>query len=171
MTLSLTFSQSFFEKNYCDFPRFLLFQNKATNAGRSRKNAAMREIIQNSGFSARLRDGWHLCSSCQYFQALCVDIYISQNWITSAIFPATWKMYQCNFVIFVYLQYLSFSKDTYPSWRPFWKCPTYLLPSAQSISPLKTFNDNVLTWKGPFKCYVTLFYHKFDTHPPLRNAS
>ena len=22
----------------------------------------------------------------------------------------------------------------------------------------------------PFKCYVTLFYHKFDTHPPLRNA-
>ena len=25
--------------------------------------------------------------------------------------------------------------------------------------------------KGPFKCYVTFFYHKFDTHPPLRNAS
>ena len=24
--------------------------------------------------------------------------------------------------------------------------------------------------KGPFKCYVTLFYLKFDTHPPLRNA-
>ena len=25
--------------------------------------------------------------------------------------------------------------------------------------------------KGPFKCYVTLFYRKFDPHSPLRNAS
>ena len=46
VTLSLMFSQSFFEKkmspysyNYCDFQRFLLFQNKARNAGRSGENA------------------------------------------------------------------------------------------------------------------------------------
>lgn len=67
MTLSLTFSQSIFEQNvsvqlnYCDFQRFLLFRNKARNAGRSGKNAGMREISQNAGFPARLRDGWHLC--------------------------------------------------------------------------------------------------------------
>ena len=24
---------------------------------------------------------------------------------------------------------------------------------------------------GLFNCYVTPFYHKFDTHPPLHNAS
>ena len=46
--------------NYCDFQRFLLFQNKVINAGRSRKNAGMREISQNAGFPARFRDGWHL---------------------------------------------------------------------------------------------------------------
>ena len=25
--------------------------------------------------------------------------------------------------------------------------------------------------KGPFKCYVTLFFWKLDPHPPLRNAN
>ena len=28
-----------YSENYCDFQRFLLFRNKARNAGRSRKNA------------------------------------------------------------------------------------------------------------------------------------
>ena len=65
-TVSFTFSQSLFEQNvsysenYCDFQRFLLFRNKVRNAGRSGKNAGMREISQNAGFPARLRDGWHL---------------------------------------------------------------------------------------------------------------
>ena len=45
--------------NYCDFQRFF-FQNKARNAGRSGENTGMREISQNAGFPARLRDGWHL---------------------------------------------------------------------------------------------------------------
>ena len=49
-----------YSKNYCDFQRFLLFRKKARNAGRFRKNAGMREISQNAGFPARLRDGWHL---------------------------------------------------------------------------------------------------------------
>ena len=52
---------SSYSENYCDFLRFLLFRNKAKNAGRSRKNAGMREISQNAGFPARLRDGWYLC--------------------------------------------------------------------------------------------------------------
>ena len=49
-----------YSQNYCDFQRFLLFRNKARNAGRSRKNAGMREISQNAGFPTWLRDGWHL---------------------------------------------------------------------------------------------------------------
>ena len=40
--------------------RKFVSQNKAKNAGRSRKNAGMREIQQNAGFPARLRDGLHL---------------------------------------------------------------------------------------------------------------
>ena len=67
MTLSLTFSKSFFEQNVSlqlkitvilsDFERFLSFRNKARNAGCSHTNAGMREISQNAGFPARLRDG------------------------------------------------------------------------------------------------------------------
>ena len=65
MILSLTFSQSFFEQNVSvqlKLLRFsaILFQNKARNAGRSGENTGMREISQNAGFTARLRDGWHL---------------------------------------------------------------------------------------------------------------
>ena len=55
------FSQSFFLKKmtpygqiYCDFQRFLLFLNKARNAGRSRKNAGDK---LKCGISPRLRDG------------------------------------------------------------------------------------------------------------------
>ena len=46
-------------KNYInsDFYRNFVSQNKAKNAGRSRKNAGMREIDRNAGFRARLRDG------------------------------------------------------------------------------------------------------------------
>ena len=40
---------SAYSYNYCDFQRFLLFRNKARNAGRSGKNAGMREISQNAG--------------------------------------------------------------------------------------------------------------------------
>ena len=45
----LTFSKSFFEQNV-SVQRFLLFRNKARNAGRSGENAEMREISQNAGF-------------------------------------------------------------------------------------------------------------------------
>ena len=44
------------------FSYFLLFWNKARNAGCSSKNAGMREISQNAGFPTRLRDGRHLCT-------------------------------------------------------------------------------------------------------------
>ena len=59
--LSLTFSQSFFEQNVSvqlKLLRFsaIFFQNKARNAGRSGENTGMREISQNAGFPARLRD-------------------------------------------------------------------------------------------------------------------
>ena len=37
--LSLAFSLFPYSENYYGFQRFLLFQNKARNAGRSRKNA------------------------------------------------------------------------------------------------------------------------------------
>ena len=37
--------------------RKFVSQNKGKNAGRSRKNAGMRERSQNAGFPARLRDG------------------------------------------------------------------------------------------------------------------
>ena len=30
--------------------------------------------------------------------------------------------------------------------------------------------ESIVTCKGPFKCYVTLFFWKFDPHPP-RNAN
>ena len=56
--------------NYWDFQRFLLFRNKARNAGRSRKNAGMRERSQNAGFPARLREGWHLCYEELYYCSL-----------------------------------------------------------------------------------------------------
>ena len=39
------------------FITLLLFPNKAKNAGLSGKNAGMREVSQNAGFPARLRDG------------------------------------------------------------------------------------------------------------------
>ena len=39
-----------------------------------------------------------------------------------------------------------------------------------SKSLKKNSQEQTLLRKGPFKCYVTVFYHKFDTHPPLRNA-
>ena len=29
----------------------------------------------------------------------------------------------------------------------------------------------VQSWHGPFKCFVTLFSWKLDTHPPPRNAN
>ena len=32
-------------------------------------------------------------------------------------------------------------------------------------------NNITLFAKGPFKCYVTLLFWKFDTHPPSRNAN
>ena len=49
-----------YSENYCDSQQFFLFQNIARNAGRSRKNAGIREISSNAGFPARLRDGWVL---------------------------------------------------------------------------------------------------------------
>ena len=41
-----------YSSNYCDFQRFLLFRNKARNAGCSLKNAGMREVSQNAGIPA-----------------------------------------------------------------------------------------------------------------------
>ena len=61
--LPMTFSELFrtkcirTAKIIAIFSDFFHFRNKARNAGRSRKNAGMREISQNAGFPARLRDG------------------------------------------------------------------------------------------------------------------
>ena len=44
-------------KKLSQFVRKFFSQNKAKNAGRSGKNAGMREIRQHAGFPARLRDG------------------------------------------------------------------------------------------------------------------
>ena len=51
---ALSNKMSPYSERYCDFQRFLLFLNKAGNAGRSRKNAGIREISQNAGYPARL---------------------------------------------------------------------------------------------------------------------
>ena len=48
---------SFWRQQLSEFVRKIVSQNKAKNAGRSGKNAGMREIRQNAGFPARLRDG------------------------------------------------------------------------------------------------------------------
>ena len=50
----------FWRLKWSQLLRKCVSQNKAKNAGRSRKNAGMLEIHQNAGFPARLRDGWHL---------------------------------------------------------------------------------------------------------------
>ena len=57
------FSHSLFEQNVSvqlkllRFSAIFFLQNKARNAGRSGENTGMREISQNAGFPARLRDG------------------------------------------------------------------------------------------------------------------
>ena len=58
---TITHKVSFWRLKWSQLLRKFVSQNKAKNAGRSRKNAGMREIHQNAGFPARLRDGWHLC--------------------------------------------------------------------------------------------------------------
>ena len=65
VTLSLTFSQSFFEqkclrtaKIIAIFSDFCYFEIKPEMRDVQEK---MRELSQNVGFPARLRDGWHLC--------------------------------------------------------------------------------------------------------------
>ena len=50
---TITHKVSFWRQKCQEF----VSQNKAQNAGRSQKNAGMREIHQNGGFPARLRDG------------------------------------------------------------------------------------------------------------------
>ena len=68
--------------NYCDFQRFF-FQNKARNAGRSGENTGMREISQNAGFPARLRDGWHLSMVTQVgsFILVYVECKVAIQWL------------------------------------------------------------------------------------------
>ena len=57
-SFSVTLAHNFFlAPKIITFFRKFVSQNKAKNAGRSRKNAGMREINQNAGFPARLRDG------------------------------------------------------------------------------------------------------------------
>ena len=58
---TITNTISFWCQQLPQFVRKFVSQNKAKNAGRSGKNAGMREIRQNTGFPARLRDGWHIC--------------------------------------------------------------------------------------------------------------
>ena len=58
---TITHKVSFWRLKWSQLLRKFVSQNKAKNAGRSRKNAGMREIHQNAGFPAWLRDGWHLC--------------------------------------------------------------------------------------------------------------
>ena len=57
---TITHKVSFWRLKWSQLLRKFASQNKAKNAGRSRKNARMREIHQNAGFRAQLRDGWHL---------------------------------------------------------------------------------------------------------------
>ena len=57
---TITHKVSFWRLKWSQLLRKFVSQNKAKNAGRSRKNAGMREIHQNAGFPAQLRDGWHL---------------------------------------------------------------------------------------------------------------
>ena len=57
---TITHTISFWRQQLSQLVRKFASQNKAKNAGRSGKNAGMREIHQNAGFPARLRDGWHL---------------------------------------------------------------------------------------------------------------
>ena len=54
---SITHKISFWRQKLSQFVRKFVSQNKAKNARRSGKNAGMREIHQNAGFPARLRDG------------------------------------------------------------------------------------------------------------------
>ena len=54
---TIAHKMSFWRQKLSQFVRKLVSQNKAKNAGRSWKNAGMREIRQNAGFPARLRDG------------------------------------------------------------------------------------------------------------------
>ena len=57
-SFSVTLAHNFFlAPKIITFFRKFVSQNKAKNAGRSRKNAGMREISRNAGFPARLRDG------------------------------------------------------------------------------------------------------------------
>ena len=52
------YAQSFFlAPKMITIIKKICFSNKAKNAGRSRKNAGMREIHKNAGFPAQLRDG------------------------------------------------------------------------------------------------------------------
>ena len=99
--LSLTFSQSSVDQNVSvqlKLLRFSLFQNKARNAGRSDKNAGMREISQNAGFPARLWDGWHLCVW---------DIIIEQTVLSNSI------TLQCHWQINIFFFfYTSYSRST-----------------------------------------------------------
>ena len=57
---SITHTISFWRQKLSQFVRKFVSQNKTKNEGRSGENAGMREIHQNAGFPARLRDGWHL---------------------------------------------------------------------------------------------------------------
>ena len=54
---TITHRVSFWRLKCSQLLRKFVSQNKAKNAGRSRKNAGMREIHQNARFPARLRDG------------------------------------------------------------------------------------------------------------------
>ena len=45
---------------------FMSTTRSVKNAGRSSKNAGMRERRQNEGFPARLRDGWQAMGTLKY---------------------------------------------------------------------------------------------------------
>ena len=53
-------------ENYCDFQQFLLFRNKARNAGRSQKIAGMQEISQNAGFDCGTVDTYVIVETVQH---------------------------------------------------------------------------------------------------------
>ena len=55
--ISLTHNIYFWRQKLSQFVRKFVSQNQVKNVGRSGKNAGMREIHQNAGFPARLRDG------------------------------------------------------------------------------------------------------------------
>ena len=67
------------------------------------------------------------------------------------------------------LTYLSFLIR----WEQVWNfsCVQQIIDVLQERLLFDLLSRSTLVGKGPFKCYVTLFFWKLDPHPPPRNAN